>query len=61
LQDVFDKYGDAVLLLRLDVTDCDAAARVVAQAYEKEVRLSVSDSTPLTADALKNIGTREGT
>ena len=30
-QDLLDKYGDAVLLLRLDVTDYDAAARVVAQ------------------------------
>jgi NAD(P)-dependent dehydrogenase (short-subunit alcohol dehydrogenase family) len=34
LQDLLDKYGDAVLLLRLDVTDYDAAARVVAQAEE---------------------------
>ena len=32
LQDSVDKYGDAVLLLRLDVTDRDAAARAVAQA-----------------------------
>ena len=34
LQDLVDKYGDAVLLLRLDVTDYAAAARVVAQAEE---------------------------
>jgi NADP-dependent 3-hydroxy acid dehydrogenase YdfG len=29
LQDVLDKYGDAVLLLRLEVTDCDASRAVV--------------------------------
>jgi NAD(P)-dependent dehydrogenase (short-subunit alcohol dehydrogenase family) len=34
LQDLLDRYGDAVLPLRLDVTDHAAAARVVAQAYE---------------------------
>jgi NAD(P)-dependent dehydrogenase (short-subunit alcohol dehydrogenase family) len=34
LQDLRDKYGDAVRLLRLDVTDDDEAARVVAQAGE---------------------------
>jgi len=41
LQDVLDQYGDAVLLLRLDVTDCDAAARVVAQAQETFGRIDV--------------------
>jgi NAD(P)-dependent dehydrogenase (short-subunit alcohol dehydrogenase family) len=34
LQVLRDKYGDAVLPLRLDVTDHGAAARVVAQAQE---------------------------
>jgi NAD(P)-dependent dehydrogenase (short-subunit alcohol dehydrogenase family) len=34
LQDLVDTYGDAVLPLRLDVTDYDAAARAVAQARE---------------------------
>src|SRR4029077_21985 len=32
LQDLVDKFGDAVLPLRLDVTDYDAAERAVAQA-----------------------------
>ena len=41
LQDLFDKYGDAVLLLRLDVTDYDAAARVVARAEETFARIDV--------------------
>jgi NAD(P)-dependent dehydrogenase (short-subunit alcohol dehydrogenase family) len=41
LQDVLDKYGDAVLLLRLDVTDSDAAARAVAQARETFGRIDV--------------------
>ena len=41
LQDLHDKYGDAVLLLRLDVTDYDAAARVVAQAEETFGRIDV--------------------
>ena len=41
LQDLVDKYGDAVLLLRLDVTDYDAAARVVAQAQETFGRIDV--------------------
>jgi NAD(P)-dependent dehydrogenase (short-subunit alcohol dehydrogenase family) len=41
LQDILDKYGDAVLALRLDVTDCDAAARVVAQAHERFGRIDV--------------------
>src|SRR5688572_6583932 len=41
LQDLLDKYGDAVLLLRLDVTDYDAAARVVAQAEETFGRIDV--------------------
>ena len=41
LQDLSDKYGDAVLLLRLDVTDYDAAARAVAQARETFGRIDV--------------------
>jgi short chain dehydrogenase len=41
LRDLLDKYGDAVLLLRLDVTDYDAAARVVAQAEETFGRIDV--------------------
>ena len=41
LQDIRDKYGDAALLLPLDVTDCDAAARVVAQARESFGRIDV--------------------
>jgi NADP-dependent 3-hydroxy acid dehydrogenase YdfG len=41
LQDLHNKYGDAVLLLRLDVTDYDAAARVVAQAEETFGRIDV--------------------
>ena len=41
LQDLRDKYGDAVLLLRLDVTDYDAAARAVAQAEETFGRIEV--------------------
>ena len=41
LQDLRDKYGDAVLLLRLEVTDYDAAARVVAQAEETFGRIDV--------------------
>ena len=41
LRDLHDKYGDAVLLLRLDVTDYDAAARVVAQAEETFGRIDV--------------------
>ncbi len=41
LQDLLDKYGDAVLVLRLDVTDYDAAARVVAQAQETFGRIDV--------------------
>jgi NAD(P)-dependent dehydrogenase (short-subunit alcohol dehydrogenase family) len=40
-QDLLDKYGDAVLLLRLDVTAYDAAARVVAQAEETFGRIDV--------------------
>src|SRR6185295_12929309 len=36
-----EKYGDAVLVLRLDVTDYDAAARVVAQAQEAFGRIDV--------------------
>jgi NAD(P)-dependent dehydrogenase (short-subunit alcohol dehydrogenase family) len=41
LQDLSEKYGDAVLLLRLDVTDYDAAARAVAQAEETFGRIDV--------------------
>jgi NAD(P)-dependent dehydrogenase (short-subunit alcohol dehydrogenase family) len=41
LRDLRDAYGDAVLLLRLDVTDHDAAARMVAQAKESFGRLDV--------------------
>jgi NAD(P)-dependent dehydrogenase (short-subunit alcohol dehydrogenase family) len=41
LQDLRDRHGDAVLLLRLDVTDYDAAARVVAQAEETFGRIDV--------------------
>jgi NAD(P)-dependent dehydrogenase (short-subunit alcohol dehydrogenase family) len=41
LQDLLGKYGDAVLPLRLDVTDCDAAALVVARARESFGRIDV--------------------
>jgi NAD(P)-dependent dehydrogenase (short-subunit alcohol dehydrogenase family) len=41
LQDLVDKFGDAVLPLRLDVTDYDAAARVVAQAVAKFGRIDI--------------------
>jgi NAD(P)-dependent dehydrogenase (short-subunit alcohol dehydrogenase family) len=41
LQDLHDKYGDAVLLLPLDVTDYAAAARVVTQAAETFGRIDV--------------------
>jgi NAD(P)-dependent dehydrogenase (short-subunit alcohol dehydrogenase family) len=41
LRDFLDKYGDAVLPLRLDVTDYDAAARVVARAGETFGRIDV--------------------
>jgi NAD(P)-dependent dehydrogenase (short-subunit alcohol dehydrogenase family) len=41
LQDLVDSYGDAVLPLRLDVTDYDAAARIVAQAAEALGRVDV--------------------
>ena len=41
LRDLLDKYGDAVLALRLDVTDHDAAARAVAQAKETFGRIDV--------------------
>jgi NAD(P)-dependent dehydrogenase (short-subunit alcohol dehydrogenase family) len=40
-QDLLEKHGDAVLLLPLDVTDYDAAARVVAQAEETFGRIDV--------------------
>ena len=41
LQDLHDRYGDSVLPLRLDVTDSNAAARVVAQAAETFGRMDV--------------------
>jgi NAD(P)-dependent dehydrogenase (short-subunit alcohol dehydrogenase family) len=41
LRDLLDKYGDAVLVLRLDVTDYDAAARVVTQAEQTLGRIDV--------------------
>ena len=41
LQDLVEKFGDAVLPLRLDVTDYDAAARVVAQAVARFGRIDV--------------------
>ena len=41
LRSLVEKYGDAVLVLRLDVTDYDAAARVVAQAKEAFGRIDV--------------------
>ena len=41
LQDLLDKYGDAVLPLRLDVSDYDAAVRVVAQAEETFGRIDI--------------------
>lgn len=41
LQDLVDQYGDAVLVLRLDVTDYDAAARAVVQAHETFGRIDV--------------------
>src|ERR671930_621315 len=41
LQDLLDRDGDAVLLLPLDVTDHDAAARAVAQAAETFGRIDV--------------------
>jgi NAD(P)-dependent dehydrogenase (short-subunit alcohol dehydrogenase family) len=41
LHDLLDRYGDAVLLLRLDVTDYDAAARVVAEAHKRFGRIDV--------------------
>ena len=41
VQDLLDLYGDAVLPLRLDVTDYDAAARVVAQTHEMFGRIDV--------------------
>src|SRR4051812_7611423 len=41
LRDLLDKYGDAVLPLRLDVTDYDAAGRAVAQAGAAFGRIDV--------------------
>jgi NAD(P)-dependent dehydrogenase (short-subunit alcohol dehydrogenase family) len=41
LQDLVREYGDAVLPLALDVTDCDAAARAVAQAQQAFGRIDV--------------------
>jgi len=53
LRSLVEKYGDAVLVLRLDVTDYDAAARVVAQAKEAFGRIDVvvnnAGGTPPTA------------
>jgi NAD(P)-dependent dehydrogenase (short-subunit alcohol dehydrogenase family) len=41
LHDLLDTYGDALLLMRLDVTHYDAAARVVARAKETFGRIDV--------------------
>lgn len=41
LRDLHDKYGDAVLLLRLDVTDYAAAGRAVMQVAETFGRIDV--------------------
>ena len=41
MQDLVDRFGDAVLPLRLDVTDYDAAARVVAQTVARFGRIDV--------------------
>jgi len=41
LKDLRDKYGDAVILLPLDVTDCVAAARAVAHAQQSFGRVDV--------------------
>jgi NAD(P)-dependent dehydrogenase (short-subunit alcohol dehydrogenase family) len=41
LQDLADKYGDALLPLPLDVTDYDAAARAVARAEETFGRIDI--------------------
>ena len=41
LRDLVDRHGDAVLPLRLDVTDYDATARMVGQAVEALGRLDV--------------------
>lgn len=41
LRDLVDRHGDAVLPLRLDVTDYDATARMVGQAVEAFGRLDV--------------------
>jgi NAD(P)-dependent dehydrogenase (short-subunit alcohol dehydrogenase family) len=41
LQDLVDKFGDAVLPLRLDVTDYDAAARAVAAAVARFGRIDI--------------------
>src|SRR6266536_1841810 len=45
LQYLHDKYGDAVLLLRLDVTDYAAAARVVTQPTRRGKRRSPARHT----------------
>jgi NAD(P)-dependent dehydrogenase (short-subunit alcohol dehydrogenase family) len=42
LQDLADRFGDAVLPLRLDVTDYDTAARVVAQAVARFGRIDIA-------------------
>jgi NAD(P)-dependent dehydrogenase (short-subunit alcohol dehydrogenase family) len=41
LQDLVDKFGDAILPLRLDVTDYDEAVRVVAAAVARFGRIDV--------------------
>jgi NAD(P)-dependent dehydrogenase (short-subunit alcohol dehydrogenase family) len=41
LQDLVDKYGDAVLPLALDVTDRDAVYRTVARAHDQFGRLDI--------------------
>lgn len=41
LQDLSDTYGDAVLLLRLDVTSYEAAARAVSQAQQTFGRIDI--------------------
>jgi NAD(P)-dependent dehydrogenase (short-subunit alcohol dehydrogenase family) len=49
LQDLVDKFGDAVLPLRLDVTDYDTAARVVAQAVQGSAASMSTSTAPATA------------
>jgi NAD(P)-dependent dehydrogenase (short-subunit alcohol dehydrogenase family) len=49
LQDIVDTYGDAVLPLRLDVTDYDATAPMVGHAVEASVASMSSSTAPVTA------------